>query len=154
MYGFVSAGKTRSCTLVHTSHSSSAAGVHEGSCWKRTDFISVERGQWLKMKITITRAFFPTLVASLPDTHECVAKGLPWQHSLVCQRECEGLCERNQAGWCKTCTGSDFCGSYVQFGDKWRTVSVAITLQYLSCDTLGLISSTLTRALEWHLLQF
>lgn len=76
-----------------------------------------------------------TLVVSLSDTHECVAKGLPWRHSLVCQRECEGLRECNQAGWCKSRRGSDFCGSYVQFGDEWRTASLAITLLHLSCDT-------------------
>lgn len=74
--------------------------------------------------------------------------------SLVCQREREGLCARNHAGWCKTHTGSDFCGSSVQFGDESRAASVAITLAHLSCDTLGLISSTLNRAPVWHPRQF
>lgn len=55
--------------------------------------------------------------------------------SPVCQCEREGRRACNQAGWCKTRTGSDFWGSNVQFGDGSRTASVAITLAHLSCGT-------------------
>lgn len=72
--------KTRRWTLLHWPRSASATGVHGGSLWKRTDFISLERGQWLKMKITFTRAFFPTIVVSLSQTlTNVLLNGLPWQ---------------------------------------------------------------------------
>lgn len=161
--------KSRRWSLRHTPHSSASPStlIHGGFFFKGQNssvrkevsdgFNGGRKSKSSSAPTTPrTRAFCPTLAVSSQTLTDVLLKGCHDNtlKSPVCQRERKGLCACNHAWWCKTHTGSDFCVSNVQFGDESRAASVAITLVHLSCDALGLISSTLTRAPVWHQLQF